>query len=78
MPPIDDALQHDAVQTLSRTLTLRRNAGVEDGTRPTDWSDDAQTVGWCRDLMGRWPEGKRRMQMALMLAQVGYPDYLPQ
>ena len=77
LPPITETLKRDALETLSRTLQARQDSGVEDGTRPVDWSDDAQTVGWCRDLMERWPKDQLRLQMAGLLSRMGYPEYLP-
>ena len=77
LPPIDDALKRDAIEALSRTLEDRRRAGViADGTRPSPWTDNAQTVGWCRDLMERWPKDGLRTEMAGLLAHFGYPEYL--
>ena len=75
LPPIGEALQRDGIAALQRRLDERRNASVEDGTMPREWSDEAQTVGWCRDLMERWPEGGLRRKMAELLFHFGYTEY---
>ena len=76
LPPIDEPLKRDAIAVLRETLRQRRQAGViADGTRPTEWTDNAQTVGWCRDLMERWPPDALRTEMTELLAHFGYPEY---
>ena len=76
LPPIGESLKHDALDALRRRLHERRQVGIEDGTKPIEYSDHAQTVGWARDLMERWPKDALRKQAAELLAYFGYHQYM--
>ena len=76
MPELAEELKRDAIQALRHVLHERRRAAIEDGTKPVEWSDHAQAVGWVRDLMERWPKDALREQAAELLAYLGYHQYM--
>ena len=71
MTTITDEVKSDALRALGARLDERHEQGVRWGTSPREWSDEAQTVGWCRDLLERWPQDWRRVQMTALLAGFG-------
>ena len=74
MTPIDDDLKHDALRALRERRDTRMANGVAHGTRPQEWSDEAQTVGWCLSLLKRWPPDTLRDRMVELLAVFGYTE----
>ena len=59
-----------AETALTRALQLRR-CHVPEGTPPVEWSDEAQTAGWCLSLLDRLPHGAARDRLLLMLDRMG-------
>ena len=71
MATIETDLKCDALRALQARLDARREKGIRHGVPAEEWSDEAQTVGWCRDLLLRWPEDALRRQMVSRLACFG-------
>ena len=74
LPSITDDLERDALRALGRRLAERLAEGRADRSRPERWSDEAQTVGWCLDLLERWPTGRLRTEMVRLLGSFGYDE----
>lgn len=72
MTPISDDLKHDALRAMRQRADERHSEGIAWGVKPYAWSDEAQTVGWCRGLLLRWPQDKLRDEMTELLAGFGY------